>query len=390
MAINIRYAGRFRDAVFYFSGSAPTTGGRKTVIREFPGSNRRYVEDLGLLNKSFEIDAIVTTQYEKERLIKALETPGIGQLSHPTFGLINVTAQPYTVTDSIQNEGYCSFRLVFNVSQENIYPTSSWNNISFLQSKNSWLNNSIINGFTTAIRITSDTIQTAIRTVDEVVEVFEIATAGIDEIRYDIDAVKESVVSIIQTPGKFINSIKSIITSVKTFTNDPKAAFNILKKMTIKDDTKKKILTVKQAENAKVENTIKQAVNLLVLNEIYDNISEIDYDNNEELDDIKNQVETIYEDIIDNPTEFLIEISSEDDTNNILENLQEVRQVINSILSEKENTVAKVVEVETYNTTLNDFVFLYYGNLDYLDKIEAINNINDRSNISGRIKVLAI
>lgn len=388
MSVSIRYAGRFRDAVFYFSGSAPTTGGRKTIVREFPGSNRRYVEDLGLLNKSFEIDAIVTTQYEKDRLIEALETPGIGQLSHPTFGLINVTAQPYTVTDSIQTDGYCSFRLVFNVSQENIYPTSSYNNISFLQSKNTWLNNSIVNGFSTAIRITTDTIQTAIRTVDGILEVFEIATAGIDEIRYDIDAVKETVVSIVQTPVNFINSMKSIVTSIKTFTNDPKAAFNILKKMTIKNSDKKKILTVKQAENIRVENTIKQAVSLLVLNEMYDIAGEIEYDNNEELDDTRNQVEAIYNNIVDNPTEFLI--SLEDESNNILENLQEVRQVVNNILSEKENTVAKIVEVETYNTTLNDFVFLYYGNLDYLDKIESINNIEDRSNISGRIRVLAI
>lgn len=385
----IRYTGRFRDAIFYFSGSAPTTGGRKTIVREFPGSDRRYVEDLGLLNKSFEIDAIVTTQYEKERLINALETPGIGQLSHPTFGLINVTAQPYTVTDNIQNEGYCSFRLVFNVSQENIYPTSSWNNISFVQTKNSWLNNSIINGFTNTIHIVSDTIQTAIRTVDEVLEVFDIATSAIDEIRYDIDAVKETVVSVIQTPIKFINAIKGIVTSVNTFTKDPKASFNILKKMITPISKKKEILTAKQAENVKTEETIKQAINLLVLNEIYNVISEIEYDNNEELETIENQTEEIYEGIVNNPTEFLTEIE-EDNMESILENLQEIRQIVNDVLSDKKNTVAKIVEVETYNTTLDDFVFLYYGNLDYLDKIEAINNIEDRSNISGKIKVLAI
>ena len=102
MDLSVKYSGRFRDAKFYFAGSAPTTGGRKTITREFPGSDRRYVEDMGLLNKTFEIDAIVTTEEEKEKLIKALETPGIGQLSHPTFGLINVTAKPYTVVDSIQ------------------------------------------------------------------------------------------------------------------------------------------------------------------------------------------------------------------------------------------------------------------------------------------------
>ena len=121
---------------------------------------------------------------------------------------------------------------------------------------------------------------------------------------------------------------------------------------------------------------------------MYNVITQIEYDNNEELENIENQAEEIYESIVDNPSELLI--NEEDNLESILENLQEMRQIANNILSDKKNTVAKIVEVETYNTTLNDFVFIYYGNLDYLDKIEAINNIEDRSNISGKIKVLAI
>lgn len=411
MSISIRYSARFRDAVFYFSGNAPTTGGRKTITREFPGTDRRYIEDMGLLNKTFKIAAIVTTEQEKDKLIAALETPGIGQLSHPTFGLINVTAQPYTVVDNIQNLGYCSFDLTFDVSQENIYPVAKATNISFLQSKISFLDNSILANFVNKIGISNETLQTAINTVDSILTTFEKATELVDEVRQEVIAVKETVVSLVQAPIGLINSVKSIVKSVTTFMNDPLSAFDTLKGMfTFTSSKKSKPVTKKAIEQQRVEETITQAVNTLVLSTIYDTLNQIDFENNEQLENIRNQVEELYENIIDNPTDFLIEIPEEEyepdeteeereltesestelQSTSVLENLQEVRQLSVDILSEKENTVARVIEVTVYNTTLDEFVFSYYGNLDYLDKIESMNDIEDRSNISGTLKVLAL
>lgn len=413
MSINIKYSARFRDAIFYFSGSAPTTGGRKTITREFPGTDRRYVEDLGLLNKTFKIEAIVTTEQEKNKLIAALETPGIGQLSHPTFGLINVTAQPYTVTDNIQNLGYCSFDLTFDVSQENIYPVAKATNISFLQSKISFLDNSIIANFVSKIGISPETLQTAINTADSVLDTFEKATELVDEVRNEVIAVKETVVSLVQAPAAFMGAIKSVVKSVTTFLDDPLDAFDTLKGMfTFKDASKKKStpVTKKAIEQQRVEETIIQAVNTTVLSTMYDSLTQIDFENNEQLEEIRNQIEELYENTIDNPTDFLIEIPEEEyeeeeteeerevteeesdelQSTSVLENLQEVRQLSVDILSEKENTVARVIEVTVYNTTLDEFVFSYYGSLDYLDKIESMNDIEDRSNISGTLRVLAL
>ena len=409
MSISIRYSARFRDAVFYFSGSASTTGGRKTITREFPGTDRRYVEDLGLLNKTFKIAAIVTTEQEKDKLIAALETPGIGQLSHPTFGLIDVTAQPYTVVDNIQNLGYCSFDLTFEVSQENIYPEVNANNISFLQSKISFLDSSILANFANKIGISPETLQTAINTATNILNTFQKATALVDQVRNEVIAVKETVVALVQAPAAFIGAIKSTIKSVTTFFNDPLAAFDVLKGMfSFTSKKKSKPVTKKAIEQQRVEETITQAVNTLVLSAIYDTLTQIDFENNVQLEDIKNQVEELYENIIDNPTDFLIDIPEEEydeieeereiteneseelQSTSVLENLQEVRQQSVDILSEKENTVARVIEVTVYNTTLDEFVFSYYGNLDYLDKIESMNDIEDRSNISGTLKVLAL
>lgn len=403
MNLGVKYSARFRDAAFYFSGDASTTGGRKTITREFPGSDRRYVEDMGLLNKTLTIEGIVTTEREKDKLINALETAGIGQLSHPTFGLLNVTAQPYTVVDSITTLGYCKFTMSFEVSQENIYPTVSSSNISFLQSKTSFLDKSIFANFASKIGISSSTLDTAINTATSVINTIDSATQSIEGVRNEILTVKETVVDSIQTGSAFLGEVKAIITSVTTFLDDPLASFDILKNMFKKSTIKSKPTIKKAIDQARVENTINQAVNAVIINAMYDSISQIDFENNIQLDSKRNTIESLYEDLIENPTDFLIEAPDqefseteeelpEDSTianTSVLDALQEVRQLTNEILQEEENTVARVVEVNTYDTTLNDFVFSYYGNLDYINKIESMNDIQDRSQVSGTLRVLS-
>lgn len=390
MDLDVKYSARFRDAVFYFSGSASTSGGRKTITREFPGSDRRYVEDLGLLNKTFEIEGIVTTQQEKDKLISALETAGIGQLSHPTFGLIEVVAKPYTVVDSIQTLGYCTFNMSFEVAQKNIYPIANSNNISYLQSKVSFLDNSILASFAEKVGISQDTLQSAIDTATGVVDTFQNAVAFADTVKNEVIAVKEGIVELIQAPIDFINGVKSVVDSVVTFFDDPLAAFDMLTNMfSFGDDSSSVPLTARAIENKRVSDTITQATNVVVISKAYDLVSTAEFENNIQLETVKEQLEELYQEVIDNPTDFLIEPTDDENPVTVLENLQDVRQLSNDILLEKENTVARVVEVNTYDTTLDDFVYLYYGNLDNLDKIDSMNDIEDRSSISGTLKVLS-
>lgn len=390
MDLDVKYSARFRDAVFYFSGSASTSGGRKTITREFPGSDRRYVEDLGLLNKTFEIEGIVTTQQEKDKLISALETAGIGQLSHPTFGLIEVVAKPYTVVDSIQTLGYCTFNMSFEVAQKNIYPVANSNNISYLQSKVSFLDDSILASFAEKVGISQDTLQSAIDTATGVVDTFQNAVAFADTVKNEVIAVKEGIVELIQAPIDFINGVKSVIDSVVTFFDDPLAAFDMLINMfSFGDDSTSTPLTARAIENKRVSDTITQATNVAIISKAYDLVSNAEFENNIQLETVKEQLEELYQEVIDNPTDFLIEPIDDENPVTVLESLQDVRQLSNDILLEKENTVARVVEVNTYDTTLDDFVYLYYGNLDKLDKIDSMNDIEDRSSISGTLKVLS-
>lgn len=103
-----------------------TTGGRKTVTHEFPNSNKRFVEDLGLLNKTFAIRGTITgDNYSQQRdaLIQALEREGIGQLSHPFLGVQSVSVKSYTLSERMTALGEAIFNMVFEKSEEPVFPT---------------------------------------------------------------------------------------------------------------------------------------------------------------------------------------------------------------------------------------------------------------------------
>ena len=99
----------FRGAEF-FVDSASTTGGRKTVTHEFPNTDRRYIQDMGLKQRSFTVEAIITgsgAEYfsKRDALLNALETEGPGILVHPFYGQVSVVNDPYRLEEEISSIG---------------------------------------------------------------------------------------------------------------------------------------------------------------------------------------------------------------------------------------------------------------------------------------------
>jgi len=103
-----------------------TSGGRKTVTNEFPNSNRRFVEDLGLLNKSFAITGTITGPnyaFKRDALIIALEKKGTGILIINTLGVFNVVSTTFTLSERMTVLGDATFTMNFEVAQDNLVPT---------------------------------------------------------------------------------------------------------------------------------------------------------------------------------------------------------------------------------------------------------------------------
>lgn len=82
--LDILYVATFRGIQFLIKDGS-TTGGRKNVTHEYPNSDKRYVEDLGLFQKVFTINGTVTGlgvdyTFKRDALIQALEQPNRGIL----------------------------------------------------------------------------------------------------------------------------------------------------------------------------------------------------------------------------------------------------------------------------------------------------------------------
>lgn len=103
--------------VQFFVDSGERSGGRQTVVHEYPFSESpAFVEDVGLKSRPFSVEGyVVGTEYEqaKNRLIDALETSGPGELVHPYFGTRRVAVKSFRVRETRADGGMAAFSIDF-------------------------------------------------------------------------------------------------------------------------------------------------------------------------------------------------------------------------------------------------------------------------------------
>lgn len=100
--------GSFRDVRFRVQ-SITSNVGRRTVVHQFPGKDKPFVEDLGRDARRFNVDAyIVGPEYMvgRDELRDAIENvAGPGRLVHPYWGSLDVTVVGQASFRETPNEG---------------------------------------------------------------------------------------------------------------------------------------------------------------------------------------------------------------------------------------------------------------------------------------------
>jgi len=110
------------------SDSSPV--GRRTQTHEFVQRDQPFVEDLGRQTREFKLTAFVIGAdcYDKrDALLGALDKPGPGELVHPQFGKLNVTAADCSVSHERREGGLVRFDLVFIEAGEKGFPVGTPN-----------------------------------------------------------------------------------------------------------------------------------------------------------------------------------------------------------------------------------------------------------------------
>lgn len=206
----------FKSAPFFVSESS-TPAGIKIAKHVFPNSSNQVIEELGLRQRTYNVRALTTTNASgngyfanRDRLLRALESGGVGVLIHPFYGrLSNIKAVSWSPNENMTSVGLYAIDIVFEVHLEQDVPTSS--GFTFSQ---------VFQNVTDFISSVTTDIESTYGVVDRFVSNI---SDGIDQVREFSVAAENAVDIAAQIPDQ-ITTITDQITSL--FDNAPAIATN--------------------------------------------------------------------------------------------------------------------------------------------------------------------
>lgn len=171
-------------------------GGKKVAVHEYPGTSKRFVEELGRLPPRFRIQAIVhgpDVLNERRRLTQAVSSPGAGVLSHWQLGEIDdVVCVSHSIDTSQTEIGQVVFNLEFMTSdgRQSLEPI-----VGDVQA--------VFQAAETARETTTAAATDRLKPVSILDSARQIA----DRVTEQVDAVQEQISSVVNPPTDALNEV---------------------------------------------------------------------------------------------------------------------------------------------------------------------------------------
>ena len=206
----------FRGVPFWLDADSVNVG-RRTQLHEFPQRDQPFVEDLGRRTRQYMFTGFVVGDdclSQRDKLLTALDTPGPGELVHPWFGRLTVTAGDCEVSHARNEMGMVRFSLVF-IDGMLVFPVQAPNTRRLLAAQAPTLLESIKRRFREAMATVDLARQrvNAIRAAVSGVYAFAINfLKPLTSLASDLDAL---VYAIINAPEAFAASLLSDIASLE-------------------------------------------------------------------------------------------------------------------------------------------------------------------------------
>ena len=145
----------FRGVPFHVdSDSMPV--GRRTQLHEYPQRDKPLVEDMGRVTRVTKLVAFVVGDdcfVKRDDLLNALDQPGPGELIHPWFGRMTVTATNCNVTHERREGGVVRFDLEFVEDGEKGFPAGVPNAARQVEESSESVLDSAINRYKSAMAV---------------------------------------------------------------------------------------------------------------------------------------------------------------------------------------------------------------------------------------------
>lgn len=384
----------FRGVQFYATSSSMESG-RKQVTHEFPNSDRRFVEDLGRFQNIYRFNALITgtgADYtaNKNALIQALEQEGIGLLVHPFFGTVSVVAKQFTVEENISRLGEAIFSLTFEKAEAALVPIGNSVNLSNLDiiSDNVLdvlstdigslfsLANGFPNNFTDAINLVNQ-IANAFRFNSRS---FTQAPSSINTFNTTLNQYSNNANQLITNPPVLGQQTVNLFKETDNVIQTPTEKVVVYEKFYDFNNNQERVPPttferIQRQNNRDVLNGTIQAGSLV---QSYRAATQIEFEDIRQLEQTQDILEEQYQQVILNPT-----ISD-----NTKVALQELRNEARLFFESERLNVNQIDTITTNTQPLTVLAYQYYGDVDQVDKLAALNKVRNNGFVEGEFDIL--
>ena len=383
------------NGVSYNFLSHSTTFGRKIVSHEVVRGGR-FAEDMGEKLGQFTIQAVITgttdSQYNrnKKKLDTILKQGGVKSLRHPVYGSKKVFMVDPKITESITDGRKAIYSLVCLETLDNIYPSQIAGNKSWINKKYDELRSALESRFPNAIENVNNFVESYndIRNnVDDLTTILRDGTEFIngagDEISAfvtDLLQLQDSLTSLIQAPSNLVARLSTVYDNLTLIVTDPKDLIVVANNLSGKGKNRTRV-----PGTSTLSTTINEGREFLyyfndvsLLSSGYQAATIIDYISNEELANIRAQLESLFESISPD---------IDDDTYYALQNMRIATLEYLETLSPQ---LPNIVTIRINQTPASVLSYKLYGTTERMDEIIDLNGIANPAYVEGEIKVLSI
>lgn len=206
----------FRGVPFHVdSDSMPV--GRRTQVHEYPQRNEPLVEDLGRITREIKLAAFVIGEdflLKRDALLNALDKPGAGDLIHPWYGRLTVTATGCSVSHERREGGMARFDLVFVEEGEKGFPSGVPNTARQLEESSETLLQSAIRRYKEAMAVVNRARLAVVMLQNGIAGVQMAIAQELRQLTGLVSSVEALADMLINAPGNFSAMIRGQFSSV--------------------------------------------------------------------------------------------------------------------------------------------------------------------------------
>ncbi len=414
------------------------TGGRNIIVHEFPNSDRRETQDLGLTQPTFQMTLRITgtgIDYIEKRdaLITALNSKDRGLLVHHFYGDQMVFATQHSIAENISTIGIADFTVTFVKADLQLFPTESSDNLPKINQgrenvlaaisnniASEWIDpNRKAQNFEDAQRKLLDVANTFVRSVESIqtggiqglvsgvagltslpgisdlarITSFDVLVnqvGGIEVLNQlsetsDFQSVTKSFIEAINP--NILNAVNlgedfvGLFPSASKTANSPEAGLNLYKPMFTFGDDDSVIQPTTQARTERIKNrqVLNRNMQIGALAESYQISTGITYKNDVQLQGVRDDLENQYQKVIDDPDQIVTRVLIE---------LSDLRDEMRKFFEQEAVTTPTVTPIETPQIPITVLVHQFYGNLDQLEAINDLNDFDNPTFVEGTVDIL--